>query len=534
MRVLYNAQIHTLDPENPTATALAVDHGRIALVGSDAEVLGTVNNGPVEKQDMRGKTIWPGLVDAHVHLQHYAFALQMVDCETATRAECLHRVEEKARRTPAGEWLRGHGWNQNNWPEGFGTTRELDAVAPDHPVYLTAKSLHAAWVNGAALRAAGISRATPDPQGGRIGRDETGEPNGLLFESAMQLVEEVIPAPTAKMVAQAIGEAQKNLWQFGITGVHDYDGAVCFTALQLLQERGQLQTRVVKGIRLENLEDAIALGLRTGFGNDFLRTGSVKLFADGALGPQTAAMLQPYEGAAQGAEKQDTGILLLDNEQIFEYGQQATANGISIATHAIGDRANHEVLLGYAQVRRFERDRGLPALRHRIEHVQVLHPDDYGRLAELGVIASVQPIHATSDMHMADRYWGSRSAGAYAFRTLIERGTRVCFGSDAPVESPNPFLGLHAAVTRQRADGSPGEDGWYSDQRLALEDALHGFTTGPAYASGQEHQQGTLARGYFADLIVLAQNPFILPAKDLQALQPSATMVGGEWVWQAE
>jgi predicted amidohydrolase YtcJ len=274
--------------------------------------------------------------------------------------------------------------------------------------------------------------------------------------------------------------------------------------------------------------------LRTGFGNDLLRIGSVKLFADGALGPQTAAMLQPYETAPQGGGQQNTGILLLDNEQIFEYGQRATTHGISMAIHAIGDRANHEALLGYAQLRRYEREHGLPALRHRIEHVQVLHPDDYGRLAELDVIASVQPIHATSDMYMADHHWGNRSAGAYAFRTLLERGTRVCFGSDAPVESPNPFLGLHAAVTRQRPDGSPAADGWYPAQRLALEEALLGFTSGAAYAAGLEGQLGMLAPGYLADLIVLEQDPFVLPANELHSLQPCATMVAGEWVWQAE
>ncbi len=528
MRVLYNAHIKTLDPANPTATALAVDAGRVALVGSDAQVLG-VTNSPVEQQDMRGQTIWPGFIDAHIHLQHYAFALQMVDCETPTRAECLRRVAEKARATPAGEWVRGHGWNQNDWPEGFGTTRELDAAAPDQPVYLTAKSLHMAWANSAALRAAGITRATSDPQGGRIGRDENGEPNGLLFESATGLVEDAIPAPGADQIAQAIAAAQRNLAQFGITAVHDYDGAQCFTALQLLQEQGSLKLRVVKGIPLENLEHAIALGLRSGFGNDTLRIGSLKMFADGALGPQTAAMLQPYN-----ENPGNTGVLLLDNEQVFEHGQRASAHGISVAIHAIGDRANHEVLLGYEQLRRYEREQHLPALRHRIEHVQVLHPDDFSRLASLDIIASVQPIHATSDMHMADRHWGSRSAGAYAFRTLIERGTRFCFGSDAPVESPNPFFGLHAAVTRRRADGSPSAEGWYPGQRLALEQALQGFTTGAAYAAGLENQQGKLAPGCFADLIVLTQDPFSLPAQELHRLKPSATMVGGEWAWQAE
>ncbi len=531
MRVLYHANIRTLNPEQPMVTALAVEGGQVLFAGSDAEVLNAMRSGD-EKQDMHGQTIWPGLTDAHIHLQHYAFALQMIDCETATRTECLRRVAERIQHNehPANDsgWVRGHGWNQNQWPEGFGTIRELDAIAPNLPIYLTAKSLHAGWVNSAALRAIGITRNTPDPEGGRIGRDEAGNPNGLLFESAMTLVEDAIPAPSAEAVAQAVGEAQSNLCRMGITGVHDYDGATCFSALQILNLQDRLHLRVVKSIPLHNLPYAIELGLRSGFGNEFLRIGSVKLFADGALGPRTAAMLQPYEG-----ERDNTGLLLLDNEQIFEHGQQAAEHGISMAIHAIGDRANHEVLLAYAQLRKFEQEHALPALRHRIEHVQLLHPDDYTRLAELDVIASVQPIHATSDMLTADRFWGKRSAGAYAYRTLRDAGTRVCFGSDAPVESPNPFLGLHAAVTRRRSDGTPDAAGWYPDQRLSLEEALHGFTTGPAYAAGLEKKSGRLAQGFYADLIVFTEDPFTLPASELYRVQPVATMVGGEWICQA-
>jgi predicted amidohydrolase YtcJ len=529
MRILYNARIKTLDPARPAATAVAIDHGRIASIGTDTEVLNTAGAGAAEKQDMQGCAIWPGLTDAHLHLNYYALFLQAINCETPTLAECVRRVAEKAKQLPAGEWITGFGWNQNVWPEGFGTLKDLDPVSPNHPVYLDAKSGHAGWVNSAALRAAGITRATPDPDGGRIGRDDSGEPNGLLFETAANLVSKVVPTQPPEILARLYGVAQSELWKVGITGVHDYDGADCFAALQIMQKQGQLKLRVVKSIPVANLDHAIALGLRTGFGNDFLRIGSVKLFMDGALGPQTAAMLQPYEG-----NPGNTGILLLDNEQVFEYGQQAVSHGISMAIHAIGDRANHEVLLGYAQLRRYEREHSLPELRHRIEHVQLLHPDDYGRLSELNIIASVQPIHATSDMFIADRFWGSRSAGAYAYRTLLELGTRVCFGSDAPVESPNPFLGLHAAVTRQRSDGSPRAEGWYPGQRLALEEALRGFTSGAAYAAGLENQSGRLAPGYFADMIVLGQDPFALPASELHSLQPSATMVGGEWVWQAE
>ena len=532
MRVLFNARIKTNIDATPQVTAIAIENGQVVQTGGDAEVLGRFGKNH-EATDMQGRTIWPGLTDAHIHLQHYADALDMIDCETDTRAECLRRVAERVQQNPpvrpATVWVRGHGWNQNNWPEGFGTTRELDAVAPQVPVYLTAKSLHAGWANSAALRAAGITRNTPDPIGGRIGRDEHGEPNGLLLESAMDLLASAIPAPSPSSVAEALDAAQKALWRVGITAVHDYDGAACFTALQMLQAAERLRLRVVKSIPLENLGHAIAVGLRSGFGNDFLRIGPVKLFADGALGPRTAAMLQPYEG-----EPENIGLLLLDNDQVFEIGQQAVEHGISLTIHAIGDRAVHEVLEGYARLRHYEREKGLPPPRHRIEHVQLMHPDDYHRLAELNLTASVQPIQATSDYQMVDRYWGKRGAGAYAFQTLAQSGATVCFGSDAPVESPNPFWGLHAAITRQRADGSPDPRGWYPDQRMDLAQALHGFTTAPAYAVGLEGKQGRLAPGFYADLIVLEQDPFDLPASQLYQVQPLATMVGGEWVWKAE
>jgi len=528
MRLLHNAHIHTLNPAQPDASAIAIDHQRIVAVGSSQDLLAEFSD-RATCEDMQGRVLWPGLTDAHLHLEHYAFSLQMIDAETPTRAECVRRVAERAQTTPTGQWIRGHGWNQNVWPEGFGSAADLDAFAPQHPVYLTAKSLHAAWANGAALRLAGITASTPDPEGGQIVRDGQGQPTGILLESAMELVGKAIPTPTVAQTTQALRAALPRLWQLGLTGVHDYDGARCFSALQSLDQAGELRLRVIKSIPLENLPLAVGLGLRSGFGSHQLRIGSVKLFADGALGPQTAAMLQPYEGSPD-----NTGMLLLDNETIFEAGRQAATGGLSLAIHAIGDRANHEVLLAYAHLREFEQQQGLPTLRHRIEHVQVLHPQDFNRLAELGVIASVQPIHATSDMHIADRFWGPRSAGAYPFHTLLESGARLAFGSDAPVESPNPFWGLHAAVTRRRIDGTPGDQGWYPTQRLALENALHGYTTGAAYAAGRENELGRLAPGFFADLIVLPVSPFDLPPQELHSVSPSATMFAGEWVWKAE
>lgn len=436
------------------------------------------------------------------------------------------------RNTPPGKWILGHGWNQNNWSEGFGDVALLDDVAPDNPAYLTAKSLHAAWVNSQALQQAGITDQTPDPSGGQIGRYQDGRPNGILYESAMQLVKDIIPEPSLETIVRAIGDTQETLWRMGITGVHDFDQQRCFSALQILHSRGELKLRVQKSIPLEGLPHAVELGLRSGFGDDYLRVGSIKIFADGALGPRTAAMINPYEN-----EPENRGILMMDAEEIYEHGRLAVQNGFSLAIHAIGDLANHEVLNAYQQLQTLDKDDELmsppKSLRHRIEHVQLIHQDDAGRLARLGIVASMQPIHATSDMNMADRYWGERSAFAYAWREQLEQGAHLAFGSDAPVESPNPFFGLHAAVTRRREDGTPGIDGWHPGQKLSLEQSLHAYTIGPAYTAGIENRLGKLSAGYHADLLILDEDPFYCDPDQLRIIKPTATMIAGQWVWRS-
>lgn len=526
--ILYNGRIYTQNPKAPVVSALAIDQGRIIAAGSDAQIRKAF--GPQKNSyNLHGQTVIPGLIDAHIHLEQYALGLQKVDCETKSLCECLRRVAERAEKTPAGEWILGHGWNQNNWPEGFGTAADLDRVAPHHPVYLTAKSLHAGWANTLALERAGITSQTPDPEGGRFGRDRAGNPNGILFESAMEPMHRVLPKPNTAQLAQYLQDAQHHLWKMGITGVHDFDRGSCFSALQILRQNETLRLRVIKSIPFDDLPHAIEIGLRSGFGDDFLRIGPVKAFADGALGPQTAAMFQPYEGDAK-----NHGLLLLDAEELFERGQTAVKNGLSLAVHAIGDRAVHETLNALEALRKIEQT--LPAAfsaqpRHRIEHVQLIHPDDAHRLGELGIIASMQPIHATSDMLMADRYWGERAAFSYAWRTQLNHHAVLAFGSDAPVESPNPFWGIHAAVTRQRLDGSPGPNGWYPEQRLTIAEALYAYTKGPAYAAGLEHKQGQLWPGFYADLVLLNADLFQCNPEDLPEIKPTATMIGGEWVW---
>jgi len=532
MRILFNTTIHTLDKNQPTAAALALDQGRILALGTDDQICSEFEGLGIH-QNLEGRVIIPGLTDAHIHLSHYALGLQKVKCEVNTRAECLRRVSERTQITPLGQWILGHGWNQNEWADGFGTAAHLDAVTPYHPVYLTAKSLHAGWANSAALQAANISAQTPDPSDGKIQRDEHGNPTGILLEGAMTLVAAAIPEPRLDEVMAAIQEAQSTLWEMGITGVHDFDRRRCFAALQCLHLDAKLKLRVLKSIPLDDLPQAVEVGLRSGFGDDMVRIGGVKLFADGALGPHTAAMLQPYQN-----DPDNRGMLLLDQEEIYEQGRLAVENGLSLAIHAIGDRANHEVLNAFEKLRNYEQTlrvaKAQKILRHRIEHVQLLHQEDIPRLADLNIIASMQPIHATSDMLMADNYWGGRAARAYAWKSQLKSGAALALGSDAPVESPNPFWGLHAAVTRRRADGSPGPEGWYPAQRLTISEALGGFTTGAAYAAGMENRLGKLAPGYLADLLVLDADPFECGPDEIKDILPIGTMVGGEWVYGSD
>lgn len=523
--LLFNAHVHTLDPQRPTATAIGIRDGVLAAIGEEAEVRAAVPRAAA--LNLEGRVVLPGLIDAHMHMEWYSLGLQAVAAETETLALCLARVAERARGTPRGQWITGYGWNQTVWG-GFPTAEALDRVAPDHPVFLRAKSGHAGWANRLALQRAGLTAHTPNPPGGELQHGADGALTGILFETAMELVAAHIPAPTVAQLAEAYQPAMENAWRLGLTGVHDFDGARSLGAWQIMRERGELGLRVVKTIRVEYLEHAIALGLRSGFGDDWLRLGNVKVFLDGALGPRTAQMIAPYEG-----EPENYGLPVTDAETFYEQASKAAAAGLAMTTHAIGDRANHDLLNVYTRVRAEEAGRGQRPLRHRCEHVQILHPQDFERLGRLNVIASMQPIHATSDMRMADQYWGARSAGAYAWRTQLRAGAVLAFGSDAPVESLNPFWGVHAAVTRRRADGSPGPEGWYPDQRLTVAEALHGFTAGAAYAGYMEDKVGTLTPGKLADLIVIDRDPFTCDPMAIRETEVLGTMVGGGWKYRA-
>jgi len=522
-KILTNAKIYQFDNSFDCVESLAIRNGHIFAVGRHDELMSLANK-DTETVDLTGHCVIPGLIDAHVHIKSLAQQASMIDCETSTLEECILRITSWVELVPEGKWIRGRGWNQNPWGR-FGTSEDLNSITKKHPIYLIAKSGHAAWVNSMALTLAGINNSTPDPEGGEIQRDALGNPTGILFENAMKLVSDLVPKPTVQELIENINKVHDRLWRFGLTGYHDFDGPTAFRALQSLHDSSSLGMRVLKNIAFDQMDNAIQLGLRTGFGDPWLRIGNIKIFADGALGPQTAAMLEPYEG-----QPDQKGILLFDVPELTEIILHAVRNDFGVSVHAIGDRANRVVLDALQNVRQKDTAQEFAHLRHRIEHLQLLHPDDLNRPSALKIISSMQPIHATSDMSVADRHWGiNRVRYGYAWRSILDSGGALAFGSDAPIENPNPFLGVHAAVTRRRIDGRPDEEGWVPQEKIDIKDAFLAYTKGPAYAAGLENCLGCLNPGFFADLVVLNINPFNCPPDQLYNISPIGTMVGGEW-----
>lgn len=525
--LIINANVHTLDRARPRASAIAISRERIVAVGETAELRGLA--GPRTRIfDAAGATILPSFTDAHIHWSWTALNLRQIDLfDVPSKEEAVRRVAEGTRRIAPGKWVLGFGWAQGIWPDPtFPTAADLDAVTPNHPVILDARSGHASWANTAALKLAGIDDSTPNPPGGEIQRDARGRATGILLEEASALVSAVVPKPTAEEIAAAVIEAQPLAWRCGMTGVHDYDRPDAFDAYQLLHERGQLGIRILKQINDPYIHHAHGIRLRSGFGDDWLRIGGLKIFADGAIGSLTALMIEPY-----GGEPHNRGIAVTPKERIYELVSEGSRMGFHSTIHAIGDRAVREVLDVYEKVRAEEAAAGIPRhrRRHRIEHVQLIHPDDVGRLAELDIIASIQPIHATADYPVADRVWGARAALGYNARVQLDRGVRVAFGSDSPVEPFDPLKGIHAAVTRRRADGTPGPEGWYPEARLTVDEAVRGYTEGPAWAAGMEDRLGNISPGFLADLVVLDRDIYTIDPHDILKAQVLGTMIGGQW-----
>jgi predicted amidohydrolase YtcJ len=524
-----NVHGYTLTGDDKTLhhfSALVFDEGRVVRTGEAATLRRAYPDARII--DGGGSTLLPGLIDAHGHIIDLGFQyvrIQLVGATSLTEAQ--ERIRHYASEHPQLSWLRGGGWNQVIWKLGrFPLASELDAVVSDRPVVLERVDGHALWLNSAALRAAGITRDTADPVGGRIERDADGIPSGVLVDKAMDLMDPVLPRPDAAESMAALKTALAHLNSVGLTSAGDAGvPAETIRLYRQLADEGELPVRMYAMI-MDVGDDFRALskdGPLIGYGQDRLTVRAVKLFADGALGSRGAALLAPY------SDKPDQhGLLFMSDAEMERRIQTGLGAGYQVNVHAIGDAANRQVLDGFETAYKAVGGR---ELRNRIEHAQVVAPADIPRFKQLNLIASMQPTHATSDKNMAlDRLGPERLKGAYAWRTFLDQGTRIAGGSDFPVESDNPFFGLHAAITRADHEGQP-PGGWHHEQAMTPIEAFRAFTLDAAYAEHWETRIGSLEPGKWADFILIDRDLFKIPPGDIWKIKVRQTWVAGEKVY---
>ena len=526
--LIANANGYTLD-----ATGEVQRFGGL-LIGTDGKVERVIARGEKEpfllpgdfRLDVHGQTLWPGLIDAHGHVMELGRAALTVDLsDTRSLEEALGKVRAYAAANPQAKWIVGRGWNQVAWTlPRFPTAAELDRAVADRPAYLSRVDGHAGWANHAAIRAAGVTAATPDPAGGRIERGPARVPGGVFVDGAQALIERKIPPPTPAEAEAMMARALEIMASVGLTGVHDAGiDPGTWNLYRMFGDEGRLTVRVTAMAGgMEALDRIAPLRPTPWLYADRLRLATVKLYADGALGSRGAWLKAPYSD-----DPANRGLRFHPDTVLKNWISRANFLGFQVAVHAIGDAANAQVLDAYAETRAAYGDK----YRNRIEHAQIVDPVDLPRFASLHVIASMQPTHATSDKAMAaDRVGESRLAGTYAWRTILGSGAHLAFGSDFPVEPPNPFFGLHAAVTRQDRNGAP-PGGWRPQDAVSLREALAGFTTGAAYAGFAEDRVGRLAPGFWADFVLLDRDPFVVAPGDLCKIGVDETWLAGRRVF---
>ncbi|MDQ6665858.1 MAG: amidohydrolase [Acidobacteriota bacterium] len=515
-----NAHIYTVDEAHPAASEIAVKGGRILAVGGGL----SRHAGPATKRiDAHGATVLPGLIDCHAHMRNLGDSLEMLDLRGAkSEGEIVEKVRRAVRDRKPGEWIRGRAWDQNLWPgKQFPTAQGLSAAAPDNPVFLTRVDGHAAWVNRKALDMADINGSTSDPAGGKIIRNVSGSPTGVFIDRAQDLVARKIPAPTPEENERRIARAAKECARLGLTTVHDAGvDEADIAAYRALIARHQLPVRVYAMIAGTSWGTSWKNNHGPEIGERLTIRG-IKLVSDGALGSRGAALLQPYAD-----DPSNSGLLILDEASIRRVALEAVARGFQVNTHAIGDRANRTVLNAYAAALKGPNEK-----RFRIEHAQVIAPDDFARFRQYSVIASMQSTHATSDMGWAiTRLGPERIKGAYAWQTFLKLGVRVPNGSDFPVENPNPIWGFYSAVTREDQEGNP-PGGWFPDQRMTREQALKSWTIEGAYAAFEENVKGSISPGKLADFVMLSNDIMKIPASEIRKTRAIMTFLNGEIVY---
>jgi predicted amidohydrolase YtcJ len=528
--IVHNARMYTAGDARPQATAAAVRGGRFVAVGQDADIL-KLKGGATAVVDLAGRTVVPGLEDAHGHFTSLGASLQRLDFRgLEDYDDVVAMVRRRAATARPGEWILGGGWDQNRWTDtSFPTHEKLDRAAPNHPVYLKRVDGHAGLANAAAMRLAGISRTTKDPEGGRIVRDPAGTPTGMFVDRAQGLIESTIPPESDAQLADQVLLADRECRRLGLTMVHDAgaDRREIDLYTRLVDE-GRLATRLYVMVRgsMAELAPILRRGPIVNHHDYHLMARAIKVIADGALGSRGAAMLEDYSDDAG-----NRGLLTTPPSEVYAATFAASRAGFQTCIHAIGDRANREVLDIFERVQR--EVPGSRDLRMRDEHAQILSAEDIPRFARLGVIASMQPTHCTSDMPWVPARIGPKrtAEGAYVWQKLMRSGVVLASGSDFPVEQPNPMLGLYAAMTRQDVNGNP-TGGWAPEERLSRSEALKSFTINAAYAAHMETALGTIEAGKLADLVVLSRDIMTVPVRDIPTTTVVKTMIGGKWVFE--
>ena len=521
--VIVNARVWTGDPRRPWADAVAIDGERIAAVGSSAEIRKLAGDARVI--DAKGAMLVPGFIDTHEHFIDGGFRLSSVQLRDArTPEEFAARIKAFAATVPKGTWILGGDWDHQNWGGTLPTRAWIDSITPDHPVFVNRLDGHMSLANGVALRAAGVTRATADVGGGEIVRDAAGEPTGVLKDNATGLVDRVVPAPSPAMNDRALEAAMAYVAAQGVTGVHNMGSWDDLETFARAERAGRLRTRVYAAVPLSTWARLAAYVKTNGTGDAWLRWGALKGFVDGSLGSHTAAMLEPFTDAPS-----DRGFFVTSDAERYAAISAADAAGLQVVVHAIGDRAIREQLDLFERV---ARENGPRDRRWRIEHAQHIAPADFPRFAALGVIASMQPYHAIDDGRWADKVIGpERAKGTYAFRSLLDAGAKVAFGSDWFVAPPTPIEGIYAAVTRRTLDeANPG--GWVPEQRITVEEALRAYTATAAYAGFAEGERGVIKSGMLADLVMLDRDLTRIAPETIRDTKVLLTIVGGRIVYE--
>lgn len=523
--ILIAQRCHTFGPGDATVQALAIADGRIAARGTRRAML-RLRRHTTRVLELQRAVITPGLVDCHTHFFYWAINRALViDVSTLSSLDTvLHKIDREQRTKQIGEWIVASGFDYNRWDTGLPCARDLDRVVGHRPVLVRARDGHTTWLNTLGLKHAGISARTRDPKGGRYLRDTHGRPTGIVQETAVDLLPDPVrefaqqtDTAAQRVVDRALQSAYRYAWAHGVVGVHAMDDGVSLGHFARHRNDGRLGVRITHAVPLPELESACRLGLRSGFGDDWLRIGGVKIFADGALGSQTAYMYEPYPGRGN-----YRGVPVVAGHELEEAVCHAARHGWAAWIHAIGDRAVHEAIAAIASARPY----GETRMPHRIEHAQCVRPTDVRRLARAGIIASVQPCHILGDIATADRHWPRARKDAYPFRRFLAAGVTLAAGSDAPIEDLDPRRSLFGATMRTDERGSPA-GGWFPGERLTTAETLRAFTHGAATTVGAENGAGTLALGAPADLTIWQEDPLRASPDTLLSIGIAGCVVGG-------